>query len=297
MRERTSHVGRWAVALWGLAVAIGLCVLVFQQATKHTSQQNYNATDYRYYEAECLALTEDTVSTDRKSRHVGNDVDRTAAEPARVSLNHCDLAAQYRAAQAGESSSNYAWWGTVLTFIGVLLLWLTLIQTRAAVVQAKLATDVAQAAVEETRRIGEAQARAYIAIESAVSRYGGSDLIVDLTIRNCGATPAHHIRIRSEYIHIDGSHDTITTRVKPLGAGESDKVSVQWGEFIINEESQAARRAAGLVSKAPPGGVKISRFWGQIEFSDVFNATRVTRIIEFIYIGNGSGDLAPEYED
>ncbi|MEO3389151.1 hypothetical protein [Mesorhizobium sp. CAU 1741] len=95
---------------------------------------------------------------------------------------------------------------TVLTAVGVVLIWRTLVYTRraaeaaaATVEEAKNATTAAKDAVAETRRIGEAQVRAYLGIEACTLERGtGDDFLLKIAVKNSGQSPARDVTISAQ---------------------------------------------------------------------------------------------------
>ncbi len=80
-------------------------------------------------------------------------------------------------------------WGTFLTGVGVLLLWLTYQETKKAVAEAKEATKAAQESVNVTRDIGQKQVKAYTTIR------GGKVRIKDVGHNTLGLPPAISITL------------------------------------------------------------------------------------------------------
>lgn len=120
-----------------------------------------------------------------------------------------------RAARDLQAQVDMAWWAAVMsyiaglsvlvTFAGVLLIKWTLDATREAggyaegmLQEAKRATSAAQDTVTETRRIGEAQVRAYLSVNHEV-KFSNIEAnkrhIMGMTISNTGQTPAYDIGI------------------------------------------------------------------------------------------------------
>ena len=77
------------------------------------------------------------------------------------------------------------------TLAGVVYIALTLGATRDAVAEARNATWAAEKSVKETRRIGEAQTRAYLLVERAwITQSDENDIRIRAKIKNFGQTPA-----------------------------------------------------------------------------------------------------------
>jgi hypothetical protein len=86
-----------------------------------------------------------------------------------------------------------------LTLIGIMLVWKTLQATKDAVREAEAATKAAQAAVEVTKSSAESQLRAYVFPKCATVIESGiyQNIVVHVTIKNYGQTPARCGRIRA----------------------------------------------------------------------------------------------------
>lgn len=100
--------------------------------------------------------------------------------PKVLTLSEADLLAQERMA-------HWTLWIGILTGTGLIVLYITFVATRDA--------------VEETRNIGEAQTRAYLAGLSAEYAVTDRDpLAIDLTIKNFGNSPAGIWPVSSRYV-------------------------------------------------------------------------------------------------
>jgi len=137
----------------------------------------------------------------------------------RRSVEEADQSRRELAAQ--ESMALWAFWmfvaaaaSAVLTLVGLLLIWRTVVYTKAAaasaegaVHEARKGTAAAEAAVAETRRIGEAQVRAYLScygMRTSVDDLDG-DLPPDflqfqIFLKNTGLSPALRLRCRGDVI-------------------------------------------------------------------------------------------------
>lgn len=120
----------------------------------------------------------------------------------------------------------------ILTGIGIWFIRKTLIETETAVVEAGKATKAAQDAVEETRRIGEAQVRAYLHVkpegevivtQPVFTSFGG------IIVANSGQSPAFNARVEAvfmaeDHTRLDNSHVThgcLSRRETIPAAGEA----------------------------------------------------------------------------
>lgn len=104
---------------------------------------------------------------------------------------------------ATDHSAFATWISALAAVAATYLLCRTLRVTRAMLIEAKKTTDAANATVQVTRDIGQAQARAYLSISCAevLSIIAPVDEAVvkgiRITIRNSGLTPATSIRIKA----------------------------------------------------------------------------------------------------
>lgn len=92
-----------------------------------------------------------------------------------------------------EAQQWMAWSAFLMVFVsitGVVLIALTLRETGQLLVATQNATDAANRTVDATKRIGEAQVRAYLAGFSGGFQIVKEKILVDLTFRNEGQSPA-----------------------------------------------------------------------------------------------------------
>lgn len=103
------------------------------------------------------------------------------------SRDESDLCAQWRAANAAEDAAWSAWLQLLIGALGMIGLGVTLWFNRRSL-------NVAERAIEEARRTGEAQARAYLSVKDAkltFDKWGVAELSV--TIFNSGNSPARQV--------------------------------------------------------------------------------------------------------
>lgn len=150
-----------------------------------------------------------------------------------------DLCAQWKAADAAKEAADWAGKSYWLGFAGTILGGFTLLSAGMAAYYAKRAAeetkrgaDASDAAVAETRRIGEAQTRAYLSVRSAlffVNQFGQS--IVEIELANSGQSPALDITIEliASVTPNDGTA-SVQTSPEPSHHADvagSDRVSLQ----------------------------------------------------------------------
>jgi hypothetical protein len=116
---------------------------------------------------------------------------------------HSDLCAQWKAADAASDSAVWTRRAGYAAYAGVLIAFFTLLAAVAAALFARLAArhtetgaKAAQAAVHETKRIGEAQVRSYLSILKAEIKFNVKGQVdVRLTIKNSGQSPAERFKL------------------------------------------------------------------------------------------------------
>lgn len=114
----------------------------------------------------------------------------SSCEPGR-DQRQSDLCAQWKAADAAREAARWAFWSTIVSVAGIFGLWLNLRQGRHALAKAREANEIARLSAER-------QLRAYVGVEKLKINtvVAGARLIVWMTLRNRGQTPARQLRIR-----------------------------------------------------------------------------------------------------
>lgn len=141
---------------------------------------------------------------------------------------------------------------TILTAIGIWLLYRTLSATQQTLIEAGRTTAAAEDAVVETRRIGEAQTRAYIVLspEDFGPPEGGTlPFSIQITIKNTGVTPARNVtfqvdaRVLPKQDH-DGRElfsvefPDVATIDAQIGAGSEEKSNIIV-DYLTPQERQS----------------------------------------------------------
>lgn len=164
-------------------------------ATDFFSPYKYESSDKHYYQAECyrLELTKPQFPTIE---------DQNSPEGRKAQANwnknyppYCGLAAQFEASNSARSASQYAALTLILTFVGVVLLGLTLKATRDTLDQAAKATKAAEDATKTTREVGEAAERAILRcsiLQRIHPEYDG----LSLRVEHYGRTSAYNVLIQ-----------------------------------------------------------------------------------------------------
>lgn len=190
---------------WGFLLALGLTLASLGQAQEPESppEQSFEAVDpspaLQGIEA---AIRELAAEEDEREQR------------AQERREQRDLAAQEAMAFWAEWMT-YATGATVfLTLIGLAALIRTLHHTKRAadytgtmLDEAKRATEAAQATVDITKRIGEAQTRAYLSIERVTLFFPDPDnMTLDVVVKNTGQSPAVRVCLAVQlagYVEID----------------------------------------------------------------------------------------------
>jgi hypothetical protein len=97
----------------------------------------------------------------------------------------------------------------ILTGVGIWYIRKTLLETEAAVKLAGKGNDAAQAAVEVTREIGEAQVRCYVQITKVAMDYAGLEPVIVFSLHNSGQSPAANVALAIRYVVKDGDGDVL----------------------------------------------------------------------------------------
>lgn len=177
----------------------------------------------------------------------------------------------------------------VLTAVGLLLVFGTLIYTRdasaaarAAVVEAEKATKAAEAAVEETRLVGQAQVRAYVSAMTPTIfdlRPNAKPYIL-YRPKNTGQTPAHDYRQTTRWCL---ATDPNTQKLKLKGPVANRGVGV-----IAAGEHLEQRTDLGVIAQPLYDAIIAKRlfivFYGVIRYRDVFGKRRRTVFRKYVNV-------------
>lgn len=180
--------------------------------------------------------------------------------------------------EATQRMADYAWWSMVFVGIGTFLLTATLFLTGQA-------NRAAIRVVEETKRIGDAQIRAYVHIHDAELRWNGRKMQTPeilLYAKNDGATPAKWFEIRcrcfvreyeSRATAFSMLEDAKRTRWNSLGSKESLNAP-----FYSEDDAVAIKEAHRLRE------THILEVVGDVTYRTFFNETFIS---EFYFVGTG----------
>lgn len=189
--------GAASAAIAVLLVAIGAPTAVMAQTVQNDAAAPMPASGLGKPAAHVVAEANAPGSTDTplEPTQQAATPKSPVAPPMASKVELADLAAQWAMVLMALSQ-------VALTLVGIHYIRRTLVATEEAVTEATEATGTARDAVAETRRLGEAQVRAYLCVIEA--RYtaeapaGENRLFsgqVELILNNSGATPATHVRV------------------------------------------------------------------------------------------------------
>lgn len=171
-----------------------------------------------------------------------------------------DLIAQQRMAEVTEAMNeatqrmaSYAYWSTIIIAIGTALLVWTLMLTRHANISAREAVD-------ETRKIGKAQLRAYVCntstdVDIVNNIEGEMAYVFSRVFTNLGQTPADDCRFAVSWnVEIDGEFPTgdglgegrSDEKAPGIRLGPSQSMSTKPMAFLRSEVERASRGECGL---------------------------------------------------
>jgi len=149
------------------------------------------------------------------------------------------------------------------------------------------AVKAAEDAVGETRRIGEAQSRAYIgAFDPEIKGTETESPTVIITIRNYGISPAHKVTIRTGYsVNFKGQPSDAydkpsekTVRGFDIGPGQTLFHPVDFSEFMWRMARATLDNNAGRLFVS-----------GRINYEDVFGRKQFTRFRFRFFVNEETG--------
>ena len=190
-----SHRHGYLTLGW-IATIVGVLVFFAVLESKYSTAQK--SAEYAYKCAE--QNQRKTSPSPDVATTPGNVEEADSAEENQSDPNWCDLAAQQSMAESTYAMNIAAWATVIFTGVGAFLIWRTLLAT--------------QDAVFETRRIGEAQTRAYVHVESAKMFWGNENAAaprISLRVVNTGQTPARWFEVGGKISTISLSEDGAVT--------------------------------------------------------------------------------------
>jgi hypothetical protein len=206
---------------------------------------------------------------------------------------------------AQEGMAHWAKWmfwaslaSVLLTLVGVFLIWRTLIHTRSAakaaadaVIEARLATQAANKAIEITAENAERELRAYVDISSAeiTDRINGADWeeinSLQIALKNFGQTPAYDLRCWTL-----ASLRDLPPR-EPFEEGELIMFGNVGPSVLTFPRVKVTVRAdqVGAVMQRAKGIF----YWGFVSYRDAFNRTRT---LKFKFLSTGQSYAAKKFQ-
>jgi len=273
--KRTEVVDAKDLAVWFYGLITVLALMALYAAHTSYFSNEYESAKADYYQSRCdqsatsgfIPLESDVIAATRENE-AAKAAGKGEQEPDYP--NYCDLAAQYRSATAAEASRDAAWFVGFLTIIGVLLLWRTLVQTRKAVAGTEDATRAAQAAVDETRRIGEAQARCYCQITDVVLHIDMGEVTFDLAISNTGQSPAISVGVAFECDAFN--RDEPEFKFSALDQVSANNSKTPFRDIGAADVQRITKAACPVRNKGGHGQFSTFKFMVRLTYLDVFDA-------------------------
>ncbi|WP_109259662.1 hypothetical protein [Hyphobacterium indicum] len=178
------------------------------------------------------------------------------------------------------------WMIAATALIGVILLWKTLSASRAMVSEAQKTTSAAEQTVEETRRIGQSQTRAYL----TVSPHGyfsdersEENLKFGIEIKNSGNSPAFVEHIEFGLCQTDniGNLSVEDTGITPMIVSSDFPIGANENHFAYVHFAQPDHEILEQISN----GEVYALAFGKVSYRDVFDELHYCR---FFYQSTGS---------
>lgn len=193
---------------------------------------------------------------------------------------------EYRSEKDLKAQEIMAFWTRlvgIFTGAGIILLGWTLSATRETLRQAELATDAAREATNETKRIGEAQVRAYLYVKEVEIRHanqGGFE--VWAKIDNSGQSPATFFEVSSFAINCPCDEicsDKIPTR------NDSDETDT-WSSLGAKQDTEAELCGGSVsqhtISSYLVGSTENLMIVGWVRYGDIIGREYIS---EFAFMG------------
>jgi hypothetical protein len=187
---------------------------------------------------------------------------------------------------------------TLLSVLGVILIYRTLRATRDAVDEARAATKAAEDAVDVTRETAQRQLRAYVFVDNVLvtddGENGSSHAL--LKLRNTSTTPAYKVR---SSVQIEFNHDRRATYNPPELEGEDQKtimMDIGGGGYRSRPYTRKARDFTDQKSiRATDCYIHV---FGKVSYADCFGIKRHGR---FHFVGRAearsTGTIEMDYAD
>lgn len=211
-------------------------------------------------------------------------------------VQECDLAAQQAMAEATRFMNYAAWTGVILTVIGVILIYRTMLYTRTAakaagdaVTEAKagtaaavLAVKAADAANGSARERDRLELRAYLsAVPMGINRLAGKEFgMGHVAVRNVGKLPARNVAV---VVHMEVRDQRSVIFDVPPKLDPTDRVIQPGAEMRQGSKDEIA---VALLSQSN----NYVFVWGVVYYDDGYGVPRFTR---FCHRYNGASHTHP----
>ena len=187
------------------------------------------------------------------------------------------------------------WWQLGAGAAGIILLIITLGNTRKATKTAIKATEVAQASVEVASDTAKRQLRAYVFFKGVrrTRRQNTDPWVIEATIQNFGQTPAYQAKMCVETLIVDASTEATLTLPEPTKKSATFDLAPGHA-FTMRQEIPGLTGHMWSDFKA---GKVVIFFWGRIDFVDAYNERRWIRfrkiqrgsyVLDFLYCDEGN---------
>ncbi len=187
-----------------------------------------------------------------------------------------------QAAAAAKSANDLALWALIFSAASVVGLIGTLIQASRSLYQSRRSANAAEKAIAQTRAVGEAQVRCYLAVSAASVAFYLPDIKpqLGLKIKNVGQSPAFDITwtVELQYSVLgtpDRRSQPLTTSISPLTLPPGTDVE------LIPEVFDFALNIAEQAHVAGPGDVLGTAAKITILAKDVFGKEVRTQVLYF----------------
>lgn len=262
---------------WLYVAALGLIALGGSLQAQEQSDGGQNGTGAEHQPSQPLppalpvriieddesARSRQTAEAESRQREIDDLVAQQGVNAATQTIN-----------EATQSMKRAAWVSTGLGVLGAFLLALTLHLTREATRAAREGTNAAREAIAVTRKIGEAQVRAYVSADAiqVTNVFAGQVPVTEIVITNNGQSPAYRVKVISAFnYHIGDPDDRMMQqsgpRRAPLSTLGKTPISIS-GKFVrAVEPSEIERIASNEVTVCIAGA---------LIYQDVFGKTRRT---------------------
>ncbi|MBA2921079.1 hypothetical protein GON01_09380 [Sphingomonas sp. MAH-20] len=206
-----------------------------------------------------------------------------------------DLCAQWKAADAAADSALWTERTFYLAIIGTLIGGLTLAAAfaaakfaRDAAIETRRGASAAEQAIEEARRIGEAQTKAYLSISSLGARWTDGGVVFRTIVQNSGQSPALAAQVMLKIVDGDGvAHRVLPEHDHHIPAQSSTELANcyflhptvhEWAGIIVIAKVSYAdvfERIDGIEDRF----ADLTKDWDRSEFTELTKAMHVASLL------------------